>query len=124
MRKNGFTLVELLACLVLLGMLMLLVFPTVLNSYNEAKEKAYEAQVAYVESAAKKFVQEHKHEISKLATLNTPYTVTIAYLYDRNYLELPITNPLTNKNILAETSTVVITRTSEKDFTYQVQFQE
>ncbi len=124
MKRNGFTLVELLACLVLLGMIMLLVFPSILNSYNNAKQQAYEAQIVYVESAAKRFVEKQKHEIPELATLNTPYTVTVSYLYDHDYLDLPITNPLTNKDISPSESQVIITRKSELEFTYEVLFHE
>jgi len=120
MKKNGFTLIELLACLVVLSLIMLIVFPFILNGYNEAQKQSYDAQITYIETAAKTFAEENKQSIEELSVLNRPYTVTIQYLYDRNYLDLPLKNPLSNRFIDPALSTAKITRTSDKKFSVDV----
>ena len=45
MKKNGFTLVELLAILVVLGLLSVLIVPKVVNSIKDSKKKSYEVSV-------------------------------------------------------------------------------
>ena len=43
MKKNGFTLVELLAVIVLMALIMLLIFPSIRNIYTNNQTKQYES---------------------------------------------------------------------------------
>lgn len=53
--KRGFTLVELLAIIVLLGIISLIVYPIVNNQVNLAKNEAYDRTVNSIEDAAKRY---------------------------------------------------------------------
>lgn len=53
--KKGFTLVELLAIIVLLGVVALIVYPIVTDQIDIAKNKAYEQSVNSIEEAAKRY---------------------------------------------------------------------
>ena len=46
MKKKGFTLVELLAVIILLGLLTFVVMPSVIGFIKEAKEKSYQQQLS------------------------------------------------------------------------------
>lgn len=53
--KRGFTLVEILVVIVIIGILSLITYPTIIKVVNDSKNSAYESQVKIVEKAAKEF---------------------------------------------------------------------
>ena len=52
MKKNAFTLIELLAILVIISVLAIILIPTVKESIQEAKNSAYNDQVNTIKQAA------------------------------------------------------------------------
>ncbi len=52
MKKNGFTLVELLAVIVVLAIIIILVAPSLLGSADSTKKKAFETKVGLIETSA------------------------------------------------------------------------
>ena len=57
MKKKGFTLVELLAVIVILAVIMVVTIPTVIGSMSKAKEKSEEVFVASLERSLNKFIE-------------------------------------------------------------------
>lgn len=55
MNKKGFTLVEVLAVIVILSIIALIVFPEINKIMKNSKEKAYNTQIQSLEEAAQKF---------------------------------------------------------------------
>lgn len=55
MERKGFTLVELLAVLVILSILALIIIPSVSGTIKQSRESAYEKQIHTLETAAKKW---------------------------------------------------------------------
>ena len=64
LKKNGFTLVELLAVIVILGMVMIIVVPNVNKLINLNKERNQEQLVKSVKNAAKLYISDYKYSIS------------------------------------------------------------
>lgn len=62
MKKNGFTLVELLAIIAVLSAIMLLVLPKSSSSVNDRKQKEYNKVIKTIENAAKLY---HTYNPSK-----------------------------------------------------------
>jgi prepilin-type N-terminal cleavage/methylation domain-containing protein len=58
MKKQGFTLTELLAVVVLLGILSLMVVPNAIKMFNQSRVKAMESQEQKVVDAANLYVQD------------------------------------------------------------------
>lgn len=52
MKKNGFTLVELISVIVILGLLIVVVMPAITTLLSDTNEKVYESKVKEIESAA------------------------------------------------------------------------
>ena len=57
MNKNGFTLVELISVIVLLGLLMVIAVPNALNLSKKVKEKSYNTKIDLIEQAANNYGQ-------------------------------------------------------------------
>ena len=64
MKKNAFTLVELLAVIVIMGVLSLVVLPNVINSFNDSKKNTFlnELRLAY-KVAKQQFVKDSAYGI-------------------------------------------------------------
>ena len=121
MKKDGFTLVELLAVVVIIGIIYLIVFPSVTSFINKSKEKSYNIQVDLIEKASKKWVVDNTDELLK----KDPYhlnniNLTLTTLKKEGYLQdMFIENPK-NKKIM--TGCVVVSYQSNKnqyEYTYE-----
>lgn len=64
MNKKGFTLVELLAVLVILVVIMTIAIPSVASSIERSKQKQKDAKIELVVSAAELYVDRHKNSYS------------------------------------------------------------
>ena len=53
--KRGFTLVEVLGVIVVIGLISFLIVPKVANTIFNSKEVAYKTQVETIENAARKY---------------------------------------------------------------------
>lgn len=59
MKKNGFTLIELMAVMVIMGLLILMIAPNLIKDYNESLIEAIVTQEENAVSAAKIFVEDY-----------------------------------------------------------------
>ena len=121
MKKDGFTLVELLAVVVIIGITYLIIFPSVTSFIDKSKKKSYNIQVDLIEKASKKWVVDNTDELLK----KDPYhlnniNLTLTTLKKEGYLQdMFIENPK-NKKIM--TGCVVVSYQSNKnqyEYTYE-----
>jgi type IV pilus assembly protein PilA len=97
--KKGFTLVELLAVIIIISIISLIVFPVVTKQITQSKENLYDVQVQTIIKAAKEKALDEE-EILEKAKYGTVY-ITIEELQEttdkdgKTYLEAePIKNPI------------------------------
>lgn len=64
--KKGFTLVELLVVIVIIGMLSLIAYPSIINIVKDSREEAYKIQKKVIEKAAREWAIEHPTELSDI----------------------------------------------------------
>lgn len=82
MKKKGFTLIELIAVIILLAVIALIVYPSVVGFAKNAKEKAYEQQIATFISSAKRYTTEYNEVLD-----STPVKITIDELIKKGYIK-------------------------------------
>ena len=59
MEKKGFTLAEILGVVVIIGLLLLLIVPTVINRLNSSKDDVATASEDIIYNAADQYIKEH-----------------------------------------------------------------
>lgn len=108
MKKNGFTLIELIATIGLLGMLATILITVSVKKINETKEHSKKTMVESIELAAKQYVTDYKDELSDFQNNDYIY-ISLQTLVEKNYFSNSLIDPTTNKS-LPLTDTVYVTR--------------
>lgn len=102
MKNKGFTLVELLAVIVILGVLAGIGYTSVSSVIMTSKERAYNEQVASIIKAAKDWAVEHTEELPEINSVggcNTQKEITVTALVNGGYLEKNPIDPRNNTNM-------------------------
>lgn len=116
MQKKGFTIVELLGVIVVLGLLATVIYPIVNKSINRSKDDLYNTQIETIESGARSWGAEHIKDLPK--TEGATVKVTLTQLQEGGYVAEDLQNPKTKKPF---SSSVYVTITMRsKVLEYQV----
>lgn len=116
MNRKGFTLVELLAVIIILSVILMVVIPVVDKVVSGSKETAYNAQIERIKQGA-----------SDWAITNAKYLpnengesiiIYLGELKAKGFIPLDIKNPKTNK-IMSNNSTITITN-NNGDYSFDV----
>jgi len=93
--KKGFTLMELLTTIILIGILALIVVPTVTGAIKNVRNKTLEETINNIISSAEDYVIEHDNEYSEIQK-----SVTISFLKQEGYLpDKTYMNPVTGDEL-------------------------
>lgn len=102
-KNNGFTLIELMAVIIILGVIGLIVFPTALDSINNSKEKLYKEQVKRILDAAESWAADNDSLLPDAEENSTPIMITIDYLQKAGLLKKDdVKNPISGTESMAE----------------------
>lgn len=89
--KKGFTLVELLSVIIIIGVVALIVFPTVMNSIKKSKQNAYDIQIRDIEEVGRKWATEHMEYLdhTHLNSIGIPLSsfVTAGYIQNSSVID-------------------------------------
>lgn len=116
MKKNGFTLVELTAVLIILSVLGMIIIPIVENSINSGKNELYVAQLDSIKASLKKYAMSNIN--SKIKNVGDNIFLSLYQLKIENYLALDIKDPRT-ETLLPNDMLLRIHKES-KNYTYEV----
>lgn len=88
MEKKGFTLVELLGVIIILTLLVLLVFPNIINSVKSSSTKTNKLTEDLIYRATDLFIEKNNNYFPKLK--GNKYVVTLEELVEEGLLKSPI----------------------------------
>lgn len=106
MKKRGFTLVEMLAVLVLLIIISLVVFPSIINYINSSKGEISDTSKEMIISNAKLYVNNNKTTFPTLE--GHSYCMKLQTLADNDYIEEPFKDNATGSEIDLENTFVKV----------------
>lgn len=129
--KDGFTLVEMLAVIVILGLIAIITIPTIVNQIKENKEELYNTQIKLIESGAISYVTDqiaHPSSNSEVWDVvsnkksGSIVTVSLKTLQETGAVDYNISNPLCDGNdIYFDPNDVKVKMTYDgKEFAYEV----
>lgn len=113
--KQGFTLVELLAVLVLLSLIAVIAIPVVDRLIKENREELYEINVVMIEEGARDWAADNIFSLPE--EVGDTKTLTICDLEKAGRIEIDVKNPKNDK-LFYKDSFVTITKT-EYGFEYE-----
>ena len=108
----GFTLIELMATIVIISIVVILTFPNIVNQIKKSKDANKENVNSIVISAAKKYVNDHPN---KFEENGSDYCIMIKDLVDNDYLKEDVVNDK-NYNIIDHLISVKF----NNNFTYKI----
>lgn len=116
MKNKGFTLVELLAIIVILGVIATIITPVIQKSLKANKEKVYEIFVDQIEDYTKDYLAKNTSVLPDNA--GEVSTLKFIDLKKEGMLQINVVNPKTN-NIVSNESLIKVTR-ERNNYTYEV----
>lgn len=116
MEKNGFTLVELLAVIVVLAIISLITVPVIIKIISNAENNTYEKQVQTIEQSAEKWSVKQS-----LPTEDGSFIyVDLKSLKEEGYLkDEPIINPISNQEMIGRVKITYDIEYNQYEYEYQ-----
>ncbi len=115
-KKNAFTLMELLAVILILTIMGIVVIPIVENSINSGKDDLYIAQIDSIKASLKKYAIIEIN--NKIRNTNDDVYVSLYHLKINNYVSLDIKDPRDER--LLPNDMLLRIQKREKNYIYEV----
>ena len=116
MNKRAFTLLELLATIIILGLLTTIVIAGILPLLNRGNDEYYQSQEDMIVLAAKDYFTDYRSKLPK--EIGETSEVTVKELIEEKYID-PVKDR-NNKDCNYEDSKVVVQKISDDEYQYYV----
>lgn len=119
MNKKGLTIVELLAVLVIIGLIAVVIFPIVTDNIADSQNKTLEIQKASIKEAAESYVTENVG-LTMFLNNSTEEEITLNTLIEEGYLNGDYNNPINGKEYDLINSKVIV-RKDNNSYVYTIE---
>lgn len=105
--KNGFTLIEIIVAIAILGIILLLVIPEMTKIVDDKKVSACNSISKTIEDAAQSYVYFNTDIVDSAILSDNQFEISISALQSEGLLDTDLVNPITDENI---TGSIIITK--------------
>lgn len=116
MKNKGFTLVELLGVIVILGLLATVIYPVVNKKIKASKESLYETQIALIEKGARNWGADHIGSLPMQE--GERITITLLELQEKGYVSEDLENPKTGEPFPSDI--IIVIEMKQNSIEYEV----
>lgn len=116
MRKKGFTLIELMGVIIILGVIALIAIPATKKLTSSSKDELYNVQISNIKNGLKNWAIDNSKLLPQ--TEGQVITITLGQLKMGGYIDIELKNPKNNK-CFGNDMTLEITR-YQKNYIYTV----
>lgn len=121
--KKGFTLVEIIGVVTLLGIIALITYPSIDKAMKNSKQRAYLEQVKRIEDAADRYVIENREIIPDIGN-NTVTKISIEELLTQGYIQKTEIDKVYNPLDKSEMQGCVLIQYDESNHQYLYKYSE
>lgn len=105
--KSGFTLIEIIVAIAILGIILLLVIPEMAKIVDDKKVSACNSISKTIEDAAQSYVYFNTDIVDSAILSDNQFEISISALQSEGLLDTDLVNPITDENI---TGSIIITK--------------
>ena len=123
LKKNGFTLVELIAIILVLSIIMTISFTSLSKTIENSNNQKYDTLIKNIETACENYVNLPGiyRNVDSVINSNGSYEVTMNDLINASVIdEIPI-NPKNNKKM--KNGKIIVTKNSNNELVYKVEIE-
>lgn len=106
-KKSGFTLIEIIVAIAILGIILLLVIPEMAKIVDDKKVSACNSISKTIEDAAQSYVYFNTDIVDSTILSDNQFEISISALQSEGLLDTDLVNPITDENI---TGSIIITK--------------
>lgn len=106
-KKSGFTLIEIIVAIAILGIILLLVIPEMAKIVDDKKVSACNSISKTIEDAAQSYVYFNTEIVDSAILSDNQFEISISALQSEGLLDTDLVNPITDENI---TGSIIITK--------------
>ncbi|MFA5408487.1 MAG: prepilin-type N-terminal cleavage/methylation domain-containing protein [Bacilli bacterium] len=112
--KNGFTLIELVAVVVILGVLAVIIVPIVMNNVDKTRETSYNQLISNIEQTTQLYIRNNKSTIPGITDIGNTVVITLEDLVITEGLKEPVIDPRSDREISLTTSVSILVKANGK----------
>ncbi len=120
MRKNGFTMVELIAIVVIMASMLLVILPSINNTIKQSEEKKKQENLNNIYMAAENYLMDN-YENYRINNAGDTTYIYITDLINNNYMSINTLNP-NNDSSFTKNDAVKVTRNKDNTFHYELDY--
>ncbi len=112
--KKGFTLIEVLAVIIILGFLSVIVIPPIIKTIDGAREKSYEQLISNIKQSTQLYIRQNKEDIEGINDIGNIVDIKFKDLVDSNTIKAPIVDPRDETEISLDTNISILVERNNK----------
>ena len=117
MKKDGFTMVELIAIITILAVIILIALPSVVKIRRNAEEKIYNDFLNDLYIKTENYVITNGDLFENLNTVNNKAYVQVKDLINAGYINKDVVNPKTEQ-VISDKNTIIVKKEKDETFSY------